>query len=275
MVQCRFSIETFSSYTPTYPLQQLLQLTNSQNPSQAQVYRPKKQWQNRAQSLKDEPPNSSDEENINFVITTPPKSSHSLDKSQLEASGESLRNTPFSQETAIETPANFSNPSLAMTVTPDVPENIAPSSTASQFHNTALAQTPAPKPYEHTQMLPGELPQTHVTELETSNEGSESETVGRPQRNRQQPEQLTYYAPGERVHCQQINGSAAPFYPSSYCGSPSLILNPQGYRPIAVQPPVPIYLLPYHYQYPFHVFPPNYYTLSQPSLPSFVQLPTY
>ena len=152
-------------------------------PGQVRVYRPKKQRQNRAQSHEDESPNSSDEEDINCVITTPPKPSHSLDKSQFEASGESLRNTPFAQETTTETSAKFGNPSLAMTVTPDVPENIAPSSTASQFHSTALAQTPAPKPDEHTQMLPGELPQTNVTKLKTSIEGSESETVGRLQRN--------------------------------------------------------------------------------------------
>ena len=164
-------------------------------PGQARVYMPKKQWWNRAQSHDDELPNSSDEDDIHFVITTPPKPSHSLDRSPFEASGNSLRNTPFNQETTIETPANFDNPSHATTVTPDVPESIAPSSTASQFPNTALAQTPAPKPDEQTQMPPEQLPQTHVTKLETSNEGSESETVGCPQRNRQQPEQLLHTQP--------------------------------------------------------------------------------
>ena len=143
MAQCGPSIRTFSSHALTYPLQQLLQLPNSQN--QAKHESTSQQWWNRARSQEDEPPNSSDEEDINFVITTPPKPSHNLAKSQLEVSGESLRNTPFAQETTIETPANFSNPSLATTITPDVPENIVPSSTASQFHNTTLAQTPAPQ----------------------------------------------------------------------------------------------------------------------------------
>ena len=91
-------------------------------------------------------------------MTTPPRPSHSLGRSQFEASGDSLRNTPFAQETTIETPANFDNPSHATTVTPDVPENIASSSPASQFHNTALAQTPAPEPDEQTQIPPEQHP---------------------------------------------------------------------------------------------------------------------
>ena len=58
-----------------------------------------------------------------------------------------------------------------------------------------MAQTPAPKPDEQTQTPPEQRPQTQVTKLETSNEGSENETVGCPQRNRQQPEQLLHTQP--------------------------------------------------------------------------------
>ena len=169
-------------------------------------------------------------------------------------------------DTPVDSPANFTNPSHAITELPR--QDITPDSpaTSDNFGNLALAsggpdnqEYSLEEPTEETvQVQPDALLPDSVHEIELSL---------CPQCNRQPPARLSYYAPDQSAQCQPITAVTRPMFPNLQVNLPVNYGFYTSYPSFQTQyPPT------YYYRSPSLPVPPYcYWPSSQPIVSNFAQ----
>ena len=116
-------------------------------------------------------------------------------------------------DTPVDSPANFTNPSHAITELP--PKVITPDSPAASdnFGNLALASG-GPENQEYSLEEPAEETVQVQRDALPPDSIHGTEPSPRPQRNRQPPARLSYHAPGQSVQCQPITAVTRPMFPN-------------------------------------------------------------
>ena len=163
-------------------------------PKRVKRYKYKPQVSNKSVQPSDETDSSDDE--FRFLLS-PQQSSPSMaeNESPVVDTGNLI-----DFDTQLDSPANFTNPSHEITELP--PQDITPDSpaTSDKFGNLALASG-GPDNQEYSLEEPAEeTVQVQPDALSVH----ETEPSLRPQRNRQPPARLSYYAPGQSVQCQPV-----------------------------------------------------------------------